>query len=421
MIHRDAPEPACMSPPVRHPALAALLPLYVVVFAGFVGYSLMITVFTPMLLRADTGMVAAGASTSDRTIALGVLLSLYPFGQFVGSPVLGALSDRFGRRPVLLVSLAATTLCYAAISVAIEMQSLAGLGAATLVAGLAEGNIVTAQGAIADLVAPAERNRYFGYIYLAASLAYIVGPLAGGKLADPGLVLWFGDATPFWASCALLLLTALAVLRLFHETKVRDAERSFRLGETVSGLARIVTDRRLRRYYGVNFLIYLAMFGFFRSYPMYLVDEFHLNVSRMSEFVAFTGVGIVLANLWLTGFLSARIPVKIMTVGSAVFAGIFMAMIPAPAHLAAMWPLLFLTSAGVAIALPSCASLLSTATDRAEQGRVMGNNQALQVAAEALSGLAAGLLAAIVVKLPLLALGAVSIIAAILAAALIRE
>lgn len=419
MIHRDAPEPRRVSPPVPRPALAALLPLYVVVFAGFVGYSLMITVFTPMLLRADTGMVAAGTSTSDRTIALGVLLSLYPFGQLIGSPVLGALSDRFGRRPVLLVSLAATTLCYAAISVAIEMQSLAGLGAATLVAGFAEGNIVTAQGAIADLVAPAERNRYFGYIYLAASLAYIVGPLAGGKLADPGLVAWFGEATPFWASFALLVLTALAVLRLFHETKVRDAERSFRLGEAVSGLARIVTDRRLRRYYAVNFLIYLAMFGFFRSYPMYLVDQYHLDVSRVSEFVAFTGVGIVLANLWLTGFLSARIPVKIMTVGSAVFAGVFMAAIPVPSHLAAMWPLLFLTSLGIALALPGCASLLSNATDRAEQGRVMGNNQALQVAAEALSGLAAGFLAAILVKLPLFVLGAIAILAAILVAALI--
>lgn len=98
-----------------------------------------------------------------------------------------------------------------------------------------------------------------------------------------------------------------------------------------------------------------------------------------------------------------------------------MAAIPPPSRLAALWPLLFLTSIGIAIALPSCASLLSNAAGREEQGRVMGNNQALQVAAAALSGLAAGFLAAIVVKLPLLVLGAIAVVAAILVVALIKE
>lgn len=162
-----------------------LLPLYAVVFMGFVGYSLMITIFTPLLLRDQTPMLPAGASISLRTIALGVLLCLYPLGQFVGSPVLGSLSDRYGRKPVLVVSLVATTLCYGAISVSIAAQRVILLGAASLLAGLFEGNIVTAQSAIADTIPSSERNRYFGYVYLSVSLAYIIGPLGGGKLADP--------------------------------------------------------------------------------------------------------------------------------------------------------------------------------------------------------------------------------------------
>ena len=84
-----------------------------------------------------------------------------------------------------------------------------------------------------------------------------------------------------------------------------------------------------------------------------------------------------------------------------------------------LWPLLFLTGAALAVCLPSCATLLSNAADPAGQGRAMGNNQAIQVGAEALSGLAAGLLAALVVKLPLIALGGVSIFAAILVALLL--
>jgi DHA1 family tetracycline resistance protein-like MFS transporter len=92
--------------------------LYLVVFVGFLGHSLMITVFTPMILHNDNGMLAASSSTSERTIILGVLLSLYPAGQFLGAPVLGALSDRVGRRPVLLASLSAGCVGYALIATA---------------------------------------------------------------------------------------------------------------------------------------------------------------------------------------------------------------------------------------------------------------------------------------------------------------
>jgi DHA1 family tetracycline resistance protein-like MFS transporter len=199
--------------------LHLLLPLYIVVFMGFIGYSLMITVFTPMLLLSDRAMLPAGTMLSTRTILLGLLLCLYPLGQFIGSPILGTLSDRFGRRPILLVSLAATTACYALLSLAITVNSLALLAIASMIAGFAEANIVTAQSAIADVIPPEQRNRYFGYIYMAVSLAYIIGPLGGGKLTDPKLVSWFSDATPFWAVFLLLALTLLAVLLGFRETK----------------------------------------------------------------------------------------------------------------------------------------------------------------------------------------------------------
>ena len=401
---------------MQHAELRALMPLYVVVFIGFVGYSLMITVFTPMLLRADTMMLAPGSTMPHRTVVLGVLLCLYPAGQFVGSPILGSLSDRFGRRPVLLASLAATTLFYAGISASISSHNLPLLGLATLLAGLSEGNIVTAQGAITDIVPAEQRNRYFGYIYMSASLAYVIGPLGGGKLADSNLVSWFTDATPFWASFALLLTTTLAILVLFRETAKPDTTQRVRVVEMFAALSQVFSGRRLRRFYGVNFLLYLAIFGFFRSYPMYLVDEYRMDVSRVSEFVAWVGVPIVLANLWLTGFLTARLRIKTMTVGSAALTGIFMVGIVVPATPLALWPQLFLTGAALAICLPSCATLLSNAAPAADQGLAMGNNQALQVAAEALSGLAAGLLAAIIVKLPLIVLGAIAIGTSILVA-----
>ena len=113
--------------------MRALMPLYVVVFVGFLGYSVMIAVFTPMMLRNDGGMLPASSSFAQRSLLLGLLLAVYPLRQFLGSPVLGTLSDRYGRRPILLASLAATTALYAAIAAALAIQSLPCLLRATLV------------------------------------------------------------------------------------------------------------------------------------------------------------------------------------------------------------------------------------------------------------------------------------------------
>lgn len=135
-------------------AIRRLVPLYLVVFVGFVGYSLMIAIFTPLFLRADGGMLPRGDSLAVRTILLGVVLALYPLAQFLAAPVIGGLSDRFGRRRTLLVSLAASTCCYALIALAVARRNLALLIVGCLLAGLSEANIAVAQSAIAD-VAPA--------------------------------------------------------------------------------------------------------------------------------------------------------------------------------------------------------------------------------------------------------------------------
>ena len=171
--------------PASPASLKSLLPLYAVVFAGFVGYSLMITVFTPMIMSNHDLLLRADAPMSKRVIVLGILLCLYPLGQFIGSPVLGALSDRFGRKPVLMISLSFTTGCYALIGIALTLRSWLLLSSALLLAGLAEANVVAAQSAIADVITPADRNRFFGYIYLSASSAYIVGPLVGESWPTP--------------------------------------------------------------------------------------------------------------------------------------------------------------------------------------------------------------------------------------------
>lgn len=400
--------------------LARLIPLYIVVFAGFFGYSLMITVFTPLLMQASSPLLPLGAPAAAHTLLLGVLLFAYPFGQFIGSPVMGTLSDRFGRKPVLLGSLAATTACYAVIATAVGARSFALLTVACLIAGLAEADVVTAQAAIADIVPAADRNRFFGYVYMSSSLAYVAGPLLGGKLADPAIVSWFNPALPFWCTGALLALALALVAVAFRETRlVRGAApASLNWMSSLLSLRSVVRDVTLRRYFLANAALYLAIFGFFRAYPMYLVGRFGFGVSRVSDFVAWVGVPIVLANLWLTGALSRRFALKPLTVASAILAGVFIASVVLPATSAGLWPILFLAGLFVALVLPGCATMLANAAPPSDEGRVMGGNQAVLVAAEAFSGLVSGALAAVAIVLPLATWGAFALIGALLLATL---
>ena len=340
-----------------------------------------------------------------------MLLALYPLAQFLAAPVIGALSDRFGRRPTLLVSLAASAVCYGLIALAVQTRAFALLLVACFMAGLAEANVTVAQSAVADIARGDQRSRLFGYVYLSASLAYVVGPLGGGKLADKQLVSWFDYATPFWA-VVLLVVAVLAFTAVeFRETSSHASADPIRLTRAFASLAATIRPGRLRRLYITNFVLYLAIFGFFRVYPMYLINRFHMTVSRESLFVAWVAVPIVAANLGIVSWLARRqTPRQTATLGSAVL-GIAMATIVIPATQTALWITLGVTSLALAVCLPAAAAIISTAVGPDEQGAALGSNQSVQVGAEALAGIAGGLLAAIATVLPLSVMAGLALVA----------
>ncbi len=402
--------------------LRRLLLLYLVTFNGFVGYSLMITIFTPLLVDGREPLLPASASHSVRALVLGILLTLYPLGQFIGAPVLGGLSDRYGRRPILLASLATAVGCYLLVAWALALNSLALLMIACFVGGLFEANVAVTQSALADVSEESERGRVFGYVYLAISLAYVVGPLAGGPLGDQALISWARPWTPFVVVAGLLAFTAIAVWLRLPETRTSIAEQPGTGGpsaalraarDNLRGFARGFSDARLRRLLLTNLAFYIAIFGYFRVYPLYLVDAFRVSLTRESLFVAWVAVPIVTANLGLVSALLKRYDLRTVMAGAGLLAAAGLIVVPLPGRLNLLWLTLALTSLGVAILLPLCAARISAAVAAEEQGLALGSNQALQVGGEAVSGLVGGALAAIVSGLPLIVFGVVALAATV--------
>ena len=391
----------------------SLISVYLVIFFGFLGYSLSITVFTPMLLGHNAFFHDNTFLYNHRSLILGFLLCLYPLGQFISSPVLGALSDQYGRKPVLAVSLILSIIFYVLIIISLINYNLWLLMLACFLCGLSEANIAIAQGAIADVSDDKNRAKLFGYIYLFASCAYIIGPLFGGKLADSNINNNFSFFTPFMIVAILLVFNFLLVIFCFTETKL-NKDKHTRLFLAFTNLLNIFKPSKIRRLYFINFLIYFSIFGFFRSYPMYMVDTFNMQVSKLSEFIAWVAVPIVLSNLFLMGFLSKHIKPKSLVIISVILMGILMFIIILPKFESALWITLFLTALPLAICLPACSTFLSLLVNSQNQGKVMGNNQSIQVGAESISGLAAGALASINFSAPLIVLSIIAVIAGII-------
>ncbi|MCH9610418.1 MAG: MFS transporter [Chlamydiae bacterium] len=382
-----------------------ILPVYFVVFLGYIGYSLFLTIFAPALLHHNY----IDADQSTRILILGILIFMYPFGQFLSSPVLGALSDRFGRKPLMMYSLLVTTLVYVFIGFCLIYKWIVLLIISLFVAGLSEGNITIAQSAVADVSNRESRHRMFGYIYFASSCSYVIGPILGGWLSTMN----FGNGPsyhlPFFIVAAMLLSSFFWILIAFKETAIKQPHVSYLEGLT--NIKNLFTMKKLRFWFGVNFVLYLAAFGFLQGFPIYIVANYGVAVSKLSLMIAWTDIPFLVVNLCLIGYLAKRFhSIKILML-MATLLGIAMLLMILPNHEDFLWPLLLIGGFSVAVILPISSALISLKSSDEEQGRTLGINQSLNFFTEAISGLIVGLLAAAYVKLAIAVLGIMGFVA----------
>ena len=293
-----------------------MLAIFTTVFIDLLGFGILIPVFPLLITDGPFRVTPESWSFSQGMIMLGWLQAIYPFCMFIAAPILGQLSDRHGRRPVLALSIFGTAIGYVIFAIGISTGNLPLLFAARGLDGLTGGNLAVAQAAIGDISTHENRAKNFGYMGAAFGMGFIIGPYLGGKLSSPSVSFyglfdtphWFGATTPFWFAAILALLNCTAVLTTFPETiKEKFHGGKIRVGQSLNNVVNGFASDRLRVILISSFL-FSAGFTFFTTFfGVYLRNKFSFSSSKIGDYFAIVGLCIALSQGLVVGRVAKKL------------------------------------------------------------------------------------------------------------------
>jgi DHA1 family tetracycline resistance protein-like MFS transporter len=332
-----------------------LLVIFLTIFVNLVGFGIII----PLLpFYAST----FGASP----VVVGLLFASFSLAQLVASPILGELSDRWGRRPVLILSLIGTAISFAMLAVA---QSLTMLFAARIVDGLSGGNITTARAYIADVTDEENRARAFGVLGAAFGLGFIVGPALGAALAH------ISYTAPIWAAVAITVAATLLAWVWLPET----VHRAHAGGGAPWHAVRELSHRPgLRLLLTIDFLYWMSFAVYQTTFALFGAKRFGFDATHTGYlFAAFGALGVIV-QAGTVGPIVRAIGSRATLVTGLIFAaaGWFGSALTysIPVFVAMLVP----AAIGIGLCNATLIALVSTAASRREQGRVQGAAGALE-------------------------------------------
>ncbi|MGC1878718.1 MAG: MFS transporter [Rhabdochlamydiaceae bacterium] len=387
-----------------------LVPYAIVILLAYVSFSLPLPIFPAMFLDPIQSIIP-DATLQKRMVLLGLIMASFPLGQFFGSPILGRLSDRHGRKKIILISLVGTTIGYLITAISVHFSSIWGMFLGLASCGFCEGNVTIAQSVIADLTTnektQTEKAVHFGWINIFISIGFIIGPLMGGQLADPTVVSWFTFSTPFWFAAGLTVIGMGIIFWYSKETLKKKGDKGWKFLNAIwSGINR----PRLKGFLVANFFLALGYFAFFRFFPVFLQQRFDLTTSQLSLVMVYDSLAIAAGVIWLVPFLSKRFQPVQSLCSFAFFLAIAFVICLLPKSPYALLVTLIPLGFCLAVVITNGALLISNTASQQFQGQAMGTLTSVQVLAELITGLAGGPLAAYVMTLPLYVGAAMSVV-----------
>ena len=323
-----------------------------------IGFGIIMPVMPSLLMDVGNLDVAAAAQ-------FGGLLSLVYAGfQFLLGPTLGNLSDRFGRRPVLLGSLAGYSVNFALMALA---PNLAWLIAGQALAGIFGGTYGPAQAALADITGPQDRERVFGFVGAAFGIGFTLGPMVGGLLGE------FGPRMPFYAAAALAALNLVYGLTIFPETLAAENRRVFKwrranpLGalKAIGHLPGIVPLALVLLLWQIASLIYPLTWGY------YLIAGFDASPRVIGMSLTVVGITMAAVQMLFTGRIVARFGERRSAmIGLAAASTAFLGFATAP-HFPLAFVVMLIMPFG-SLVQPSLSAMVSKRGQVDNQGEIQG-------------------------------------------------
>lgn len=354
-------------------------PLWVLVMTvtlAVAGFSLPSPVLAPLLLDPAQGMLTPEASDWSRKVWLGVIMGLYPLFQLVGSPWLGRLSDRYGRKPLLLLSLAGVLAGYALMALGIAWRSLPLLLLSRIVEGLCNGNIAIVQAMAADLAGKEHKARSFAWINIGMNLGWVVGPVIGGYAA----VISGDYSLAAWLAVGMTLLNLLLVYWLIP---YRPPVAAAREAATLSS-RQLLLQPALLPYFVLTLISYGAVQLYFTYFNIWLVERLAWDPAQLAQAAVLVSLPMM-AGSWLGSRIARHWRGSSLGIIGHLVMASGMLLFILPVH---WWGLaLTFVPAGIGMSLGELATsvAISNHSHPEQQGQAMGLYRALAVGSEILA------------------------------------
>ena len=330
-----------------------LAPILGITFIDILGFSLLIPLLPYYVMHFK-----------QPAIVVGVLFSLFSFCQLVTGPLWGNLSDRIGRKGVLMISQVGSTIGWAMLGWA---PTIMWVFIARFLEGCSGGNIGVTQAYVADLVQPKERARAFGYIGATFAAGMACGPAIGAGLAI------YGFSVPLYTAAALQFITLLVTYFVLPESRGKAEGTAVGLTE----IFRTFGDRKLSPKLWQKLALSLALYGWFGVMALYFAKQLHFGLRETYFFMIYISVLNVLMNALILGRVSDRIgnrATSTLGIGALVCAFSYVPFVGSVWQLAIM-SLFF--SAGMAFGNTGLTALISEGAEDSVQGTVLSVTSSL--------------------------------------------
>lgn len=341
------------------------------VFLCGIGFSIIAPV-VPYLVQPYT------SSPRDQAIFVTLLTSVYAVCVFFAAPGLGALSDKYGRRPLLLICLLGSSIGYLIFGIG---GALWVLFAGRIIEGITGGSISTIFAYFADITPRDQRTKYFGWVSAVAGAGSVIGPTLGGLLAK------FGYSAPMYFGAIITLLNVIYGILYMPESLAKDSRLekiTFVRLNPFTQLANVLSIKNLKRLLVAAFLLWLPNGSLQAVFSQFTIDTFHWQPVLIGLMFSIMGVQDIISQ----GFIMPKLLVRLSDAQIAIL-GMISEIIGygfiAASALSSFYPLLiagmFLFGFGDSIFGPSFNGMVSKSADSSEQGRIQGGSQSIQALA----------------------------------------